>query len=108
MRRVVVRYKVKAERVEEHKALIREVFAALAEAKPAGLDYQALELADGRSFVHLATVSTVSVEDNPLPRLPAFKAFLVGIADRCEEQPVSSEALEVGGYRAESSALPAR
>jgi hypothetical protein len=97
VRRVVVRYSVKAERVEEHRALIRGVFEALGEASPAGLDYEVLELADGRSFVHVATISG---DDNPLTRLPAFKAFTADIAARCDEQPVSREATLVGGYRA--------
>jgi hypothetical protein len=104
VKRVVVRYKVKAERVEEHRGLIGGVFAALAEAKPAGLDYQVLELADGQSFLHVATIAVL---DNPLTRLPAFKAFTAEIAARCEEQPVSSEASLVGGYRAESDAIAA-
>ncbi len=104
MKRVVVRYEVKPERVEEHKALLRGVFEALAEAKPPGLGYEALQLADGRSFVHVATIA---VEDNPLVRLPAFKAFTADIAARCEEPPVSSEATLVGSYRADGEAVAA-
>ncbi|HSO38831.1 MAG TPA: hypothetical protein VLT33_40150, partial [Labilithrix sp.] len=58
MKRVVVRYKVKADRLEEHEDLLRKVFAELATARPAGLAYHALKLEDGVSFVHVATVST--------------------------------------------------
>lgn len=46
MKRVVVRYRVKAERIEEHEALVRDVFAAPDAARPQGLAYQALKLED--------------------------------------------------------------
>lgn len=88
-RRVVVRYKVKPERVEEHEALIRRVFAELEERRPAGLAYQALKLEDGVSFVHIAAVSTADGQ-NPLTELASFKAFSANIAERCDEKPVAA------------------
>lgn len=97
MKRVVVRYKVHADRVEEHEAKVRAVFAALALERPVGLSYQALKLGDGASFVHVATISTAD-GTNPLTELPAFRAFTAGIADRCEELPTSSPATAVGAY----------
>lgn len=97
MRRVIVRYKVKPERLEEHEALVRNVFAELAAAKPEGLAYQALKLEDGLSFVHVAAVSTADGK-NPLTELAAFKAFTANIADRIEEKPASSTAVAVGAY----------
>jgi len=101
-KRVVVRYRVKSERLEEHEALIRKVFAELGELSPHGLSYQALKLEDGLSFVHLATVSTADGR-NPLTELATFKAFTAGIGDRCEEKPVSSTATAVGAYRSDDS-----
>jgi hypothetical protein len=102
MKRVVVRYKVKADRLEEHEALVRNVFAELATARPAGLAYHALKLEDGVSFIHVATVSTADGQ-NPLSSLPAFKAFVANIADRCEEKPVNSPAIAIGAYRADDA-----
>ncbi|HSO33795.1 MAG TPA: hypothetical protein VLT33_14785 [Labilithrix sp.] len=102
MKRVVVRYKVKADRLAEHEDLIRKVFAELATARPGGLAYHALKLEDGVSFVHVATVSTADGE-NPLTALPAFKAFAAGIADRCEERAVNSPATALGAYRADDA-----
>src|SRR6476620_6392322 len=102
MKRVVVRYKVKPERLEEHEALVRNVFAELAALKPAGLAYQALKLEDGVSFVHIAAVSTADGK-NPLTELPAFKAFTAEIGDRCSEKPVSSTSTAIGAYRAGDS-----
>lgn len=88
-RRVVVRYKVKPERVEEHEALIRKVFCDLAEKRPAGVDYQAMKLEDGVSFVHVAKITTTDGK-NPLTELPSFKAFTANIGERCDEKPVSA------------------
>jgi hypothetical protein len=102
VKRVVVRYKVKADRLEEHEGLIREVFAELATVRPAGLAYHALKLEDGLSFVHVATVSTADGH-NPLTALPSFKAFAANIADRCDEKAVSSAATAIGAYRADGA-----
>jgi hypothetical protein len=102
MKRVVVRYKVKAERLEEHEDLIRKVFAELATVRPAGLAYHALKLEDGVSFVHVATVSTADGQ-NPLTALPAFQAFAANIADRCQEKAVNSPATAIGAYRADDA-----
>ena len=95
MRHVVVRYKLKPECLAANEALIVAVFAELAELRPAGLDYQVLKLADGLSFVHMATQSTA---ENPLLGVPAFKAFTADVKSRCEEPPVSSEATRLGSY----------
>jgi hypothetical protein len=92
---VVVRYKVKPERLAEHEALIAAVFAQLAELAPAGIAYEVMRLADGLGFVHVATQST---EVNPLLGLPAFKAFAAEIKSRCDEPPVSSECTRLGSY----------
>jgi hypothetical protein len=86
---VVVRYKVKPERVEEHEGLIRRVFAELTEQRPAGVDYQAMKLEDGVSFVHVAKIATANGK-NPLTELASFKAFTANIGERCDEKPVSS------------------
>ena len=98
MRRVMVRYKVKADRVEENKRLIADVFTQLKREKPAGLRYASFNLGDGVSFVHVVSFETPRGE-NTLGPLPAFKAFQAQLADRCQEQPVAMELTEVGSYR---------
>jgi len=97
MKRVIVRYQVKPERLEEHEALIRKVFAELAEVRPAGLTYQALKLEDGVSFIHIAKVFTADGK-NPLTELPAFKAFSANVRDRIVDPPVTSTGTAVGAY----------
>lgn len=95
MKRVMVRYKVKPERVAEHEGLIRAVFSELREKAPPGIRYGAYKQPDGVSFVHVAFVEAA---ENPLQKLEAFRAFTANIAERCDEPPSSSELTEAGAY----------
>lgn len=97
MGEVVVRYKVKPERVEENERLIQGVYAELAERAPAGLRYATFRLDDGVSFVHIASIET---EDgsNPLRGISAFADFGRDIAERCDEPPVVQDSQLVGSY----------
>jgi hypothetical protein len=94
-RKVVVQYKVKADRVSEHEGLIRDVFAELTRAAPAGIRYGAFKRADGVSFVHLAFISA---EKNPLDSMPAFRKFSQGIKERCDVPPEVTDLTEVGAF----------
>ena len=92
MRRVMVRYRVKPDRVEENEQLVRAVYEELHRAEPAGLRYATFRLDDGVSFVHIAESESAS---SPLTEV---KAFQKEIADRCEEQPVVTEIDEIGSF----------
>ena len=94
----MVRYKTKPERADENERLIRKVFEELRENSPAGIRYASFKLADGQSFVHIATIDTAD-GGNPLTQTSAFKSFLAGVLDRCEEPPVTAELSEIGSYR---------
>jgi hypothetical protein len=93
----VVRYQTKPDRAEENQALIEKVFGQLDQEKPAGLHYAAFRLADGVSFVHVASIETDD-GTNPLLATAAFKEFVGGINDRLDEGPFASEATVVGSY----------
>ena len=95
MRRVVVRYRVRPDRVEENEQLVRAVYEELAAVQPEGLRYATVKLDDGVTFVHVAVHET----ENPLPGLASFRAFTEGVAERCDEPPVVSTAELVGSYR---------
>lgn len=95
MPRILVQYRVKADRAADNIALIQAVFAQLVREAPPGLRYASYVLPDGVSFVHLATTEGPA---NPLLALSAFRAFTEQIKDRCEEPPRSSELEEVGSY----------
>jgi hypothetical protein len=97
MGQVVVRYKVKPERVEENQALVEAVFAELSENDPGGLRYATFKLADGVTFVHVASVDTDD-GSNPLGKISAFAEFTRNIGERCDEPPNAQDATVVGSY----------
>ena len=61
----VVRYTTKPERADENAAFVEHVFAELHTEQPDGLRYMTLRLADGVTFVHVASVETADGR-NPL------------------------------------------
>jgi hypothetical protein len=95
MRQVIVRYKVKRDRVEEHEALIRAVFQELTKSAPEGIRYGAFKEPDGVSFVHVALITAAK---NPLDAVLAFKAFTEKIRERCDEPPVAVDLMGIGTY----------
>jgi hypothetical protein len=99
MKATVVRYQAKPDRADENQALIEAVFAQLEERAPEGFTYKVFRLEDGVSFVHV--VIEHDDVDNPdsLQDVPAFQAFVAGIADRCDVPPLAMGATVVGGYR---------
>jgi hypothetical protein len=96
MRTVMVRYKVKPNRVAENEGLIAKVYEQLRHENPAGLHYATYKLDDGVSFVHIATLETDG--SNPLLEVSAFKTFTSGVKERCDELPVSTTVTRVGSY----------
>lgn len=99
MKTSIVRYRTHPQHAEENAALVRDVFAALQRARPAGLEYQAFRAADGVSFFHLVSVEE-SLAEHPLTSLPAFQAFVADIRRRCEEAPANAAVTVVGRYPA--------
>ena len=98
MEQVIVRYKVKPERVAENEELVRAVYAELDEKAPTPFHYATFKLADGVSFVHVSANDAADPQ-SPLPELAAFKRFQEHIDGRCDERPVVSSAVEIGSYR---------
>lgn len=92
----MVRYKTTAAGGDTNAALVRAVFEELRLRAPGGIRYASYRLADGVSFIHIASVETP--EDNPLTGLPSFKAFQSQLQDRCVEPPVVTELSVVGSY----------
>jgi hypothetical protein len=98
MKRVMVRYKVKAGRAAENERYIRRVFEQLERNQPGGLRYASFKLDDGVSFLHIAWLEATE-GPNLLTELPAFKEFTADIRQRCEEPPVSVDLNEIASYR---------
>jgi hypothetical protein len=93
MQPMMVRYRAKAEKIEENERLIGEVFRELRANSPKDVRYLVLRLADG-TFCHL-------VEDasKTIPGLAAFAAFRKDGAERRLDQPQQLEATIIGNYR---------
>jgi hypothetical protein len=98
MKATVVRYQAKPDRADENQRLIEAVFADLDERQPEGFTYKVFRLQDGVSFVHVVIEHDVDEPDS-LQDVPAFQAFVTGVADRCDVPPVAMGATVVGGYR---------
>ena len=98
MKATVVRYQAKPDRADENQKLIEAVFADLDEREPNGFTYKVFRLEDGVSFVHVVIEHDVENPDS-LQGVPAFQAFVAGIADRCDVPPLAMGATVVGGYR---------
>jgi hypothetical protein len=97
MKRMMVRYKVKADRAAENEAYVSKVFEQLLRKKPPGLRYAAFKLEDGVSFVHIVSQEAPGGR-SPLAELSAFKVFAAGVRDRCDEPPAAVELTEIGSY----------
>jgi hypothetical protein len=96
MKTIMVRYKTSEAHAGANEALVRAVFEELRSRAPEGLRYASYRLADGQTFVHIATHTTTG--ENPLTSLPSFKAFQAGLKERCVEPPVVTELSAVGSY----------
>jgi hypothetical protein len=102
-RTVVVRYQVRHDAAEENQRLVEKVYAELAATDPGGLRYATYRLADGVTFIHVATLAG---EDNPLASTAAFAQFQEGLGDRCTEPPSPPTATVVGDNAGGTSGKP--
>jgi 2,4-dienoyl-CoA reductase-like NADH-dependent reductase (Old Yellow Enzyme family) len=101
MKRVLVQYKVKADKAdkaEENINFIKNVFKELKEKSPSGLKYVSFHQPDGVSFVHIASIETQDGK-NPLSESAAFKEFQKEIKNRCEIPPVAVDLNEIDSYK---------
>ncbi len=97
MERVMVGYKVKADRADENLAFIRAVFKELEDTRPEGLSYASFQLDDGLSFIHIASFEPEQGR-NPMLKTASFQRFIADIRERCEEPPMATALFEVGSY----------
>ena len=96
---VVVRYELKSDRLDEHVALIENVFRHLNEAAPAGVHYAAMREADGNWFTHVGHYESDEAR-SAASENDAFAAFTAEIADRCVTPPAAAPQVIVGNFGA--------
>jgi hypothetical protein len=99
MATTVVQYQVKPERADENQQLIEAVFAELERREPEGFTYKVFRLEDGVSFLHVMIEHENVDHPDSLQAVPAFQAFVAGVAGRCDVAPVARRATVVGGFR---------
>jgi hypothetical protein len=93
---LMVRSKVKPESVADVEAAIEKVFAAIGEAKPAGVRYASSRLGDGVTFV--ALLQLADGIDNPLPAIPAFIEFQEHLKQWTDGPPTVEQLTVVGSF----------
>lgn len=93
---VMIRYRIRPDRLEEHLESLRAVQEEMAALRPEGLREAVFRLADEVGFVHL-----VEVEHGPevLGRMETFRRFRATLDERCDEPPVMTELHPSGAYR---------
>lgn len=97
MKTTMVRYRTTPEYADTNHALIGKVFDELRARRPAGLRYATYRLADGVTFLHLATVDA---DLNPVVGLESFRTFQAGLKGHCVEAPAFTELTQVESYAA--------
>jgi hypothetical protein len=98
MKKLIVRYRIKPEKVAENETLVEDVYRQLHEANIEGFHYTTFKLADGVSFIHMAFAESEGA-NTAFANLPAFKKFQAGIKGRCDELPVVSPLTILGAYK---------
>ena len=94
MRRVIVTYRVREERLAEHERLLREVYAELAADRPEGVRYSAYREADGLQFTHIASLA----DGRRLTDFASWRRWNEGCQSRLESPALVTVVEEIGSY----------
>lgn len=94
--KMMIQYRVEPTRLDEHRALLSQVFAELAELEPDGLRYTTYVTDDVESFVDIVEGPALPA---PLDDLPAFQQYRAGLDDRTTTATRPRELTEVFSYR---------
>ncbi|MGC5053069.1 hypothetical protein ACLQ2S_16635 [Micromonospora sp. DT48] len=91
---LLISYRVRADRLDEHLALLDAVYRELDRLRPPGFRYQTLRLDDGLSFVDVVMGPDLP---GPLPSLESFGRFRAELEGRCEQRS-TAEFTVLGSY----------
>ncbi|HUA46925.1 MAG TPA: hypothetical protein VMA77_16950 [Solirubrobacteraceae bacterium] len=94
---LMVRSKIRADRVADVEEAVNKVLLALDAAQPQGLRYASLLAPDGDTFVALRQVD--EGVDNPLSELPEYKDLLEIVEGSRAAAPVVEMWTVTGSYR---------
>lgn len=93
---MLLRAKVKVERVADVEAAVRTMFSAIEQAQPRGVRYASCRLPDGVTFVILLELDE-GIE-NPLPAILEFREFQEGLKHWLAEPPLPEQLTVIGSY----------
>ncbi len=94
---VIVRYELDPAHLDEHLALINDVFEHLRATTPSGVHYGVLRSVDGMSFTHIGLYDTPEARTIATGS-DAFTAFGADVAHRCVVAPNAVAQTVIEGY----------
>lgn len=92
----VMRYTVKADQLQSHLDLLRDVYDDLADTRPSGIAWTTYQVTGTRTFVEFVEGPELP---EPLPQLESFQRYRVGLDDRCEGDREFLELQQVGTFQ---------
>jgi hypothetical protein len=95
MDKVMIRYRVTADRLDQHLALLRAAYDELHASAPENLRWVTYQLDDSLSFLDIVSGSGDPAD---LAARPAFHRFRSTLDDRCDEPPTMNGITEIGRY----------
>jgi hypothetical protein len=93
---MMIRARLKADRVSDSEAAAEKMFSAINAAQPGGVKYASMRLADGVSAVVLLVLEDPA--DNPLQAIPEFHEFQELLPEWFAEPPIVEPLTVVGSY----------
>lgn len=93
----MVRARIQAGKTEEMEQAVKEMFAAIDAAQPAGVRYASCRLPDGVTYVVLLQLDDDA--SNPLAAVPVFNEVQAKIQSWLDGPPAVEELTPVGSYR---------
>jgi hypothetical protein len=90
----IARYRTHSDAAEENQRLIEEVFVELTMRHPKGMRYSVYRLADGVTFLHVASGAA-----EVLPELDAFQKFQLEHESRVQAPVETSLGTLIGSYQ---------
>ena len=79
----VLRYTVREGDIDEHLALIADVYQELHTLRPSGFEFATYRLAGTNEFVEIASAPRLP---GPLPTLPSFRRYRADLESRCSRR----------------------
>lgn len=91
----LMRYTIKADQLQTHLDLLRDVYDDLATRRPDGIAWTTYQVAGTRTFVEFVEGPDLP---QPLPQIDSFQRYRTGLDDRCEPDRTFEELQRIGSF----------